>query len=41
MMTFSLKFQNLIKLVLDDLVRGLPVLNFDIESLCEACEQEK
>ena len=36
-----LNFQNLNKLVVQDLVRGLPVLKFDNDTLCATCEQGK
>ena len=36
-----LNFRNINKLVPEDLVRGLPVLKFDNDSLCAACEQGK
>ena len=36
-----LNFKNLNKLVVNDLVRGLPVFKFDNDLLCSACEQGK
>ncbi|XP_023751078.1 uncharacterized protein LOC111899458 [Lactuca sativa] len=36
-----LNFRNLNKLVAEDLVRGLPVLKFDNDTLCATCEQGK
>lgn len=39
--TFTFKLKNINKLVLNDFVRGLLVLNFDNDSLCVTCEQGK
>ena len=36
-----LNFRNINKLVVQDLVRGLPILKYDNDSLCAACEVGK
>ena len=36
-----LNFRNINKLVIQDLVRGLPILKYDNDSLCAACEEGK